>query len=159
MNELLVQEVNRRVEEAHATEEYWRLLAWLEQVQPPFNFPEGIFPPFTYQLLLDELNASGSDLRTALRDLASRAIQAEQEHFLAATLDQIDHAGLDLKNQIDDRTDSARHCSRWLGRQPRKRNPPPECRFWKNSPGWYVFLSDWTRLVDPIDRRSEGTGR
>ncbi len=106
VNELLVQEVNRRVEEAHATEEYWRLLAWLEQVQPPFNFPEGIFPPFTYQLLLDELNASGSDLRTALRDLASRAIQAEQEHFLAATLDQIDHAGLDLKNQIDDRTNS-----------------------------------------------------
>jgi preprotein translocase subunit SecA len=129
VNELLAQEVKRRVKEAHETEEYWRLLAWLEQVQPPFNSPDGIFPPFTYKLLLDELTASGRDsspadtmstdspvpsvpvqatqsLSTALLDLAARAIQADQDHFLAATLDQIDHAGLDLKNQIDDRTDS-----------------------------------------------------
>ncbi len=106
VNELLVQEVTRRVKEAHATEEYWRLLAWLEQIQPPFNSPDGIFPPFTYKLLLDELNSSNSDLATGLRDLALRAIQADQEHFLAATLDQIDNAGLDLQTQIDDRGDS-----------------------------------------------------
>ena len=106
VNELLAQEVTRRVKEGHETEEYWRLLAWLEQVQPPFNSPQGIFPPFTYKLLLDALNASTSDLRTALLDLAARAIQADQEHFLTATLDQIEHAGLDLKTQIDDRTDS-----------------------------------------------------
>ena len=106
VNELLAQEVTRRVKEGHETEEYWRLLAWLEQVQPPFNSPQGIFPPFTYKLLLDALNASALDLRTALLDLAARAIQADQEHFLTATLDQIEHAGLDLKTQIDDRTDS-----------------------------------------------------
>ena len=107
VNELLAQEVKRRVKEASETEEYWRLLAWLEQVQPPFNSPEGIFPSFTYKLLLDELNAIlVRTLQTALLDLASRAIQADQDHFLAATLDQIDHAGLDLKNQIDDRIDS-----------------------------------------------------
>ena len=114
VNELLAQEVARRVKEAHKTEEYWRLLAWLEQIQPAFQYPEGIFPPFTFKLLLDELNASDQDpstdtaqgLRAALIDLASRAIQADQEHFLAATLEQIDHAGEDLKNQIADRTDS-----------------------------------------------------
>ena len=66
VNELLAQEVTRRVKEAHETEEYWRLLAWLEQVQPPFNSPDGIFPPFTYKLLLDELNATGSDTRIPL---------------------------------------------------------------------------------------------
>jgi preprotein translocase subunit SecA len=106
VNELLSQEVERRVKEARGTEEYWRLLAWLEQIQPPFNAPDGIFPPFTYKLLLDELNASGVDLKLKLLDLASRAIQADQDHFLASTLDQIDHAGVDLKNQIDDRIDS-----------------------------------------------------
>jgi preprotein translocase subunit SecA len=106
VNELLAQEVERRVKEAHENEEYWRLLAWLEQVQPPFNSPEGIFPPFTYKLLLDELNKSGSDLAASLRDLAVRAIQADQDHFLAATLDQIDRAGLDLESQVADRTDS-----------------------------------------------------
>ncbi len=46
------------------------------------------------------------ELAIALHDLALRAIQADQDHFLAATLDQIDRAGLDLKNQIDDRIDS-----------------------------------------------------
>ena len=106
VNELLAQEVQRRVKEARETEEYWRLLAWLEQIQPPFNSPQGIFPPFTYKLLLNELNASQSDLPTALHEVATRAIKADQEHFLAATLDQIDNAGLDLKNQIDERTDS-----------------------------------------------------
>ncbi len=106
VNELLAQEVKRRVKEAHETDEYWRLLAWLEQVQPPFNSPDGIFPPFTYKLLLDQLNASGSDMETSLRELAIRAIQADQDHFLAATLDQIDHAGLELKNQMEERTDS-----------------------------------------------------
>jgi preprotein translocase subunit SecA len=114
VNELLAQEVTRRVKEAHESGEYWRLLAWLEQVQPAFNSPDGIFPPFTYKLLLDELNAavgagsagSSQILSKALLDLAERAIQADQEHFLIATLDQIDRAGLDLQSQLDDRTDS-----------------------------------------------------
>ena len=57
VNELLAQEVQRRAEEATASDEYWRLLAWLDQIQPPFNTPDGIFPSFTYKLLLDELNS------------------------------------------------------------------------------------------------------
>jgi preprotein translocase subunit SecA len=114
VNELLSQEVKLRVKEASDTEEYWRLLAWLEQIQPSFNSPDGIFPSFTYKLLLDELNtavarsagASNLDLKTALLGLAGDAIRTYQEHFLAASLDQIDRAGLDLKNQVDDRIDS-----------------------------------------------------
>ncbi len=118
VNELLAQEVTRRVNEAHESGEYWRLLAWLEQVQPAFNSPDGIFPPFTYKLLLDELNSaagaasaeSPQTLSKALLDLAERAIQADQDHFLTATLDQIDRAGLDLQSQLDDRTDSLDTC-------------------------------------------------
>jgi len=110
VNELLAQEVERRVKEAHGSEEYWRLLAWLEQIQPPFNSPQGVFPSYTYKLLLDELDQSGAktaeDLRPALHDIALRALQADQDHFLAATLDEIDRAGTDLQTQIDDRTDS-----------------------------------------------------
>jgi preprotein translocase subunit SecA len=114
VNELLAQEVTRRVTESHESGEYWRLLAWLEQIQPAFNSPDGIFPPFTYKLLLDELNStagaasaeSQQTLSKALLDLAERAIQADQDHFLTATLDQIDRAGLDLQSQMDDRTDS-----------------------------------------------------
>ncbi len=106
VNELLAQEVQRRAEEVKASEEFWRLLAWLDQIQPPFNTPEGIFPSYTFKLLLDELNASAADLPTALRDLASRALQADQAHFLNTMLEQIDHTSENLDPQIEDRTDS-----------------------------------------------------
>jgi len=106
VNELLRQEVQRRAKEVAASEEYWRLLAWLDQIQPPFNTPDGLFPSYTYKLLLDELNASSADLLTALRELAGRALQADQVHFLNTVLEQIDHTGENLQPQIDDRTDS-----------------------------------------------------
>ena len=106
VNDLLAQEVQRRSTEAIASEEYWRFLAWLDQIQPPFNTPEGIFPSFTYKLLLDELNASSADLPTALHETALHALQAEQVHFLNTILEQIDHAGENLQPQIDERIDS-----------------------------------------------------
>ncbi len=106
VNELLAQEVQRRAKEVTASEESWRFLAWLDQIQPPFNTPNGFFPSYTYKLLLDELNASSADLPTALRDLAARALQADQIHFLNTVLEQIDHTGENLQPQIDDRTDS-----------------------------------------------------
>ncbi|MDP2993512.1 MAG: hypothetical protein Q8N46_00150, partial [Anaerolineales bacterium] len=106
VNELLAQEVQRRAKEVTASEESWRFLAWLDQIQPPFNTPNGFFPSYTYKLLLDELNSSSADLPTALRDLAARALQADQIHFLNTVLEQIDHTGENLQPQIDDRTDS-----------------------------------------------------
>jgi preprotein translocase subunit SecA len=106
VNELLAQEVRRRAEEVIASQEYWRFLAWLDQIQPPFNIPNGLFPSFSYQLLLDELGASTADLPTALRELAGKALQADQAHFLNAILEQIDNAGENLEPQIDERSDS-----------------------------------------------------
>jgi preprotein translocase subunit SecA len=106
VDQLLSQEVERRVKEAAQSGEYWRLLAWLDQIQPPFGTPQGVFPSFAYELLLEELNASTSDLKSALLDLAARALQADHQHFLAAILDQIDRAGDELNSQIDDRTNS-----------------------------------------------------
>jgi len=105
VNELLAQEVERRAGEVAASEEYWRFLAWLEQIQPPFNTPGGIFPSYTYKLLLDELNTSTADLPTALRELASRALQTNQVHFINTVLEQIDNTGENLDPQINERTD------------------------------------------------------
>jgi len=56
IDEMLYAEVQRRVESAFAEEEPpWRLLAWLEGVQPSFPYGEEIYPSFTYRILLDEL--------------------------------------------------------------------------------------------------------
>jgi preprotein translocase subunit SecA len=106
VNELLLQEVGRRAGEVAASEEYWRFLAWLDQIQPPFLTPGGIFPSFTYKLLLDELNDSTSDLLSALRELAGRALQADQVHFLNTVLEQIDHTGETLEVQVEERSDA-----------------------------------------------------
>jgi preprotein translocase subunit SecA len=114
VNELLRQEVERRAKEVIASEEFWRILAWLDQIQPPFITPTGLFPSYTYKLLLEELNASlepgaetsSGDLAAALRDLALKALQADQAHFLNTILEQIDHTGENLEPQIEDRIDS-----------------------------------------------------
>ena len=107
VDELLSQEVERRVREATDSGELWRLLAWLEQIQPPFQTPGSVFPSFTYQVLLDDLNASaGSDSKSALLEVARRALQADHSYFLHLAQDQIDRAGESLTAQTQERTDA-----------------------------------------------------
>jgi preprotein translocase subunit SecA len=106
VGELLNQEVERRVSEASAGGELWRLLGWLEQVQPAFGIPEGVFPSYTYQLLLRKLTAEQSNLHTALLDIARRALQAEHDHFFRAIQEQIDHAGESLESQVKERDEA-----------------------------------------------------
>jgi preprotein translocase subunit SecA len=122
VDELLRLEVERRVSEAIESGEVWRLLAWLEQIQPVFGVAEGAFPSFTYKILLRELTdsktdpsaplrsvqgvGSGQGLRTSLMDIARRTLQAEHAYFLHAIQEQIDRAGEGLDSQIKDRTDA-----------------------------------------------------
>jgi preprotein translocase subunit SecA len=106
VEELLRLEVERRVAEASASGELWRLPAWLEQVQPFFAIPEGVFPSFTYKLLARELEDAASDPRAALTDIAGRALQAEHDHFFHAIQEQIDRAGESLDDQIKERNEA-----------------------------------------------------
>jgi preprotein translocase subunit SecA len=125
VDELLRLEVERRVSEAVESGELWRLLAWLEQIQPVFGVAEGAFPSFTYKILLRELTDSlvprsgrepagarrpaqvqaKTDLRTSLIDIARRTLQAEHAYFLHAIQEQIDRAGEGLDSQIKNHTD------------------------------------------------------
>ena len=53
--EMLELEVKQRVETGLTDEEGpWKLIAWLEQVQPPFMTGERLFPSFGLSLLLRE---------------------------------------------------------------------------------------------------------
>jgi len=99
VGELLRLEVERRVSEAVESGELWRLLAWLEQIQPIFGVAEGAFPSFTYKILLRELEDSTAKPRAALLDIARRTLQAEHAYFLHAIQEQIDRAGESLDSQ------------------------------------------------------------
>jgi preprotein translocase subunit SecA len=107
VDELLIGEIQQRVPAALKDEEGpWRLLAWLEQIQPFIIFPEGIFPSFSYRILLDQLNASGQELRPAVLELVKHAIDLEQAHILHATQVLADKTGESLESQIKERKDA-----------------------------------------------------
>ncbi len=106
VDELLRAEVERRVNEATASEEYWRLLAWLEQIQPPLQVSGKIFPSFMLRLLLEELPASLPDLEPAALDLAAASLDAAHEHFLTWAVGQIDRADEAFKSQLDERLEA-----------------------------------------------------
>jgi preprotein translocase subunit SecA len=95
VRELLATEVERRVPEALDDKEGpWKLLAWLDQIQPPLDLGGMLFPSFTLKLLLDYLAekqknySSAAELRDALLGLASEALKAEEEHLLR-TIDEL----------------------------------------------------------------------
>src|SRR5688500_12558697 len=84
IGEMLDLEIRQRVSAGLSDEEGpWKLIAWLDQVQPPFMAGERLFPSFGLSLLLKELNQSDDQQRSAL-DLVSRAITAECTHHIHA---------------------------------------------------------------------------
>ncbi|MFO7583754.1 MAG: hypothetical protein R6W69_03410 [Anaerolineales bacterium] len=96
-------EVENRVPTAMQDEEGpWKLLAWLEQIQPTILAADGeLFPSYAFRLLLDEIdpeNLSGSILT-----LARRAIESENEHHLKALQGNIDSFEAALEAQIEER--------------------------------------------------------
>jgi len=103
---LLETEVTQRVEIGLADEEGpWKLIAWLEQVQPAFMTGDRLFPSFGLSLLLNEVGAPG-DLKTSILPLISRAIEVENAHHLRALEHIIDNAEQSLQTQLASREDS-----------------------------------------------------
>lgn len=107
VDQMLESEVEARVQAGLTDEEGpWKLIAWLEGVQPPFESQGQLFPSFGLKLILDELTASGSDLKPAAVKLVERAIEAEQTHALRAIESLIDKTEESLDAQIDQRADT-----------------------------------------------------
>ena len=106
IDEMLELEVRQRVETGLADEEDpWKLIAWLEQVQPPFMSGERLFPSFGMSLLLRELSGS-DDFGGSALDIISRAIDAENAHHLSAIDGLIDTTEQSLEAQISAREDT-----------------------------------------------------
>ncbi len=116
---MLDSEVVKRVELGLADEEGpWKLIAWLDQVQPPFESQNGLFPSFGFKLLLDEISAQaavrggeqsapqGYAARSAVLDLISKAIETEGSHSMRAIESLITKTQETLEGQVSDREDT-----------------------------------------------------
>jgi len=56
VTEMLQTEVLRRVPQALKEEEGpWRLLSWLEQIQPPLSVNSHLYPSYTLKLILEDI--------------------------------------------------------------------------------------------------------
>jgi preprotein translocase subunit SecA len=116
VTEMLQTEISRRVPEALRQEGGpWRLLSWLEQVQPPFSINHHIFPSFTLKLIAEELidthatRLNGnvalpvSSLKPALLSVARAALEAEDEHLRRLIGELLEQTRQRYESQLDER--------------------------------------------------------
>jgi preprotein translocase subunit SecA len=114
VTDMLRAEVTRRIPEARQDEGGpWKLLAWLETVQPTLDFGSFVFPSYTYRLLLDHLKislpTSSGDLNTlrqVLLDLVGSSLGAEKSHLISAFANLCEQAEERLESQLNERLDT-----------------------------------------------------
>jgi preprotein translocase subunit SecA len=103
---MLETEIQQRVTTGLEDEEGpWKLIAWLEQVQPAFMSGERLFPSFGLSLLLKKV-PNADDFSKSVLDLVTRAVEAENEHNLRAIENMIDRTEEAFELQIASRMDT-----------------------------------------------------
>jgi len=80
---------NRVAAVAGDVEGPWKLLAFLDETQPPMDGEGIVYPSFTQHLLIDNLKSSlaepavsADQLRNTLLNLAAESLEAERQHLL-----------------------------------------------------------------------------
>jgi preprotein translocase subunit SecA len=128
VTEMLQTEVMQRVPEAlEDPEGPWRLLAWLDQIQPPLTVDGFVYPSYTQRLLVDHILGQQSTIdsyqpaadgnapklidrqsaQKALVDLASESLQAEQDHVLVSVGNLLDMTRQRFEDHLEERLEMA----------------------------------------------------
>jgi preprotein translocase subunit SecA len=126
VTEMLQAEVGMRVPEAlEDPEGPWRLLAWLDQIQPPLSVNGFIYPSYSLRLLVNHImgSESGSEsfqpvvgqerqksvdqdtVQQALIELAAESLQAEEEHVLRSVGNLMDNSRQRFEELLEERLD------------------------------------------------------
>jgi preprotein translocase subunit SecA len=113
VTEMLRTEVTKRVPEALKDEEGpWKLLAWLNQIQPPLHTRVQVFPSYTLRLIVDEImenrtaGLSRQEAVPVLLTVARDAINAEENHLLNTVNNLLNQAEDRLEGQLDERLEA-----------------------------------------------------
>ena len=111
--EMLATEVQRRAPQALADEQGpWKLLDWLDSIQPTLNLGGVLFPSYSMRLLMDHLTknrsqfASPADVQEALLRLAGDALQAENEYLLHAATVSLESTRQRLDETLKERREA-----------------------------------------------------
>ena len=116
--EMLVDEVRNRVantmwEDSDVTDlaSPWRLLAWVNQIQPTLTFQDHQLPSYTLKLLLDDIRARYPEMKAEgitpiLMELGGKALTAEQDYLLNAIDRVVDDRQFRFHDQLDSRIDT-----------------------------------------------------
>ncbi|HJW90979.1 MAG TPA: hypothetical protein VJ436_10110 [Anaerolineales bacterium] len=124
---MLQTEVTSRVPEALKDEGGpWKLLAWLDQIQPPLAVNGGIYPSYSLRLLVESISTYGrlggngvqpvlegksgqidrQAAYKALLQLAEDSLRAEQEHFLHSIDNLLEQTRLRLEELLEERLET-----------------------------------------------------
>jgi preprotein translocase subunit SecA len=110
VTEMLRTETNRRVPEALKDPEGpWRLLAWLEQIQPTLALGSHLIPSFTIKLLLDSLGDGPykqNELRDGLLKITDRSLKAEENHLIKSVEFLLAQSKSQLETQVSERLEN-----------------------------------------------------
>ena len=106
VTEMLRTELTSRIKAALADEEgAWKLLAYLEDVQPPINYDWATHPSYTFKMVMDYIGKTQNenDLLDKLLSLAELTIQAENDHIISNVQSLIARSQSSLETQLDER--------------------------------------------------------
>lgn len=112
VDEMLRTEVNRRVPEALNDEGGpWKLLSWLDQIQPSFRVNQKIAPSYSVKLLADYIlqGQPQVDRKTALAglvEITSASIDAEREHLIQQVNTLLNQSQDKLENQVEEQREA-----------------------------------------------------
>jgi preprotein translocase subunit SecA len=119
VTDMLRVEINRRVPQALEEEDGpWRLLAWMDQIQPAIQIDGILFPSYTMKLLVEHLTRQwsgkddgGSPIKPqeaidALLAVASQSLEAEENQLIFTVNRQLDLTQDRYEEQVRERQEA-----------------------------------------------------
>jgi preprotein translocase subunit SecA len=109
VTDMLRTEVGRRIQEGLKDEEGpWKLLAYLEDIQPPIDQVGVVHPSYTLKLIMEHVRGSQSEaaLKAKLLSVAADALTAWHDHLQNWAVTLVANAQMSFENQLAERLDA-----------------------------------------------------
>ncbi len=109
VTEMLRTELGNRIKNAlSGNDGIWKLLAYLEEIQPSINYTWVSFPSYGLKMVMDHITHRSSEdvLMDQLLQVANQAVNKENNHLSQNVSDLLANSESSLKSQIDERYDA-----------------------------------------------------